>query len=80
MIECYLPTFLKLCKLAEAVKLLTYVWQFVVINIGPDFYCLYGGSFFVVLLGRSQLFHTDTRVVPQNEAQLFSSTSYQIHY
>jgi hypothetical protein len=42
MIECYFHKFLKLCKLAAAVKLLARMWEPLVRNIGPDFYSLCG--------------------------------------
>jgi len=76
MIEYYLPAFLKLCKLAAAVKLLARIWEVLVRNIGPDLYCLYRASFWWYCL----VVVISARVVPQNEARLFRSTSYQIHY
>jgi len=45
MIEYFLPAFLKLCKLAAAVKLLASFWELLVRNIGPDFYSHFGASF-----------------------------------
>jgi len=40
MIEYYLPALLKLCRLAEAVRLLASIRDLLVRNIGPDFYSL----------------------------------------
>ena len=45
MIEYYLPALLKLCKLAAAVQLLASIWDLLVRNIGPEFYCLYEAYF-----------------------------------
>ena len=45
MIENYVPALLKLCNLVAAVKRLASIRDLLVTNIGPDFYCHYGGSF-----------------------------------